>query len=324
MKMKINKINKPFVIAEAGSNFNQSLKFGKKLIQRAKKCGASAVKFQLFKAEKLYPDNKKMYKIFKKIEHSEKMFKKFKEFGDKIKIDVFASAFDIESLKFLEKCEIKYHKVASSELTNIKLLKFLSKTNKILFVSTGMSDINDVKQAIKILKKYNKKIVILQCGSLYPLSYEKNNLNVLNNYKKFNLPVGLSDHSLDSIAAVTAIGLGAIVFEKHFTLSKKLPGPDHKFALEPSQLKDYISDINNAYSCMGSHEKMFLPEERKLSRRKSLYFKFSQKKGSILKRNGYVLKSPPLGILPRYKNTVLKKILKKNVKKNTPILANHF
>ena len=143
-----------------------------------------------------------------------------------------------------------------------------------------MSDINDVKQAIKILKKYNKKIVILQCGSLYPLSYEKNNLNVLNNYKKFNLPVGLSDHSLDSIAAVTAIGLGAIVFEKHFTLSKKLPGPDHKFALEPSQLKNYISDINNAYSCMGSHEKMFLPEERKLSRRKSLYFKFSQKKYS--------------------------------------------
>ena len=124
--------------------------------------------------------------------------------------------------KFLEKCEIKYHKVASSELTNIKLLKFLSKTNKILFVSTGMSDINDVKQAIKILKKYNKKIVILQCGSLYPLSYEKNNLNVLNNYKKFNLPVGLSDHSLDSIAAVTAIGLGAIVFEKAFHSVKEI------------------------------------------------------------------------------------------------------
>ena len=167
MKMKINKINKPFVIAEAGSNFNQSLKFGKKLIQRAKKCGASAVKFQLFKAEKLYPDNKKMYKIFKKIELSEKMFKKFKEFGDKIKIDVFASAFDIESLKFLEKCEIKYHKVASSELTNIKLLKFLSKTNKILFVSVFFST-NETKIKDTIIVNIPKVAIVihrLTCSS---------------------------------------------------------------------------------------------------------------------------------------------------------------
>ena len=324
MIFKNNKLIRPFFIAEAGSNFNQSLETGKKLILQAKKCGAHAVKFQLFKAKILYPNNKKMYDIFKKIELSRGMFQKFKSYGDKIKIDIIASAFDVGSLKFLEKCNVKYHKVASSELSNLAIINFLSKTNKPIILSTGMSDINDIKIAVDIIKKRNQKIVILQCGSIYPLPYKKNNLNVLKEFKKFNYTLGLSDHTLDDVAAITSIGLGALVFEKHFTLSKKMTGPDHFYAMEPNQLHGYFKNLKNSFLCLGSSKKDLLAEEKLNSRRKGLYFKRSLKKNKKITKSDFFLKSPPLGLLHTYEDKVLSKKLNVNVKKNTPIFIKYF
>lgn len=324
MIFKNNILKKPFFIAEAGSNFNQSLEIGKQLIFNAKSSGAHSVKFQLFNAKALYPNNQKMFKIFKRNELSKKMFKNLKSYGDKIKIDVFASAFDIGSLKFLEKCGVKYHKVASSELTNLKLLNFLSKTNKPIILSTGMSEISDIQSAINILSKNNKRIIILQCGSVYPLKYKKNNLNVLKLFRKFKFPIGLSDHTLDNIAAITAVGLGAQVFEKHFTLSKKMDGPDHSYAMEPQELKNYFTSLRNSFLCLGSKKKRLLSEEKSTSRRKGLYFKKTLKKGQKLKINDFFLKSPPLGLLPSYKDKILSKRLIRNVKKNTPIFLKDF
>ena len=151
--MEIN--NNPFIIAEIGSNFNQNLNTAKKLIYLAKKNGADAVKFQLFKADILYPKhkNKKMNKIFSKIEIKQEWLKKLKDYSDKLGIICFASAFDLESAKFLEKIKVKAHKIASSELTNIQLIDYISKTKKTVFVSTGMSDFDDINKALKIFKK---------------------------------------------------------------------------------------------------------------------------------------------------------------------------
>ena len=324
MIFKKNNLKKPFFIAEAGSNFNQSLEIGKKLIYIAKVSGASAIKFQLFNSKVLYPNNKKMFKIFKQNELSKTMFKKFKLYGDKIKIDVFASAFDIGSLKFLEKCRVKYHKVASSELTNLKLINYLSKIKKPIILSTGMAELNDIQNAIDILSKKNQKLIILQCGAVYPLKYNKNNLNVLKVYKKFKFPIGLSDHSLDNIAAITAVGLGAQVFEKHFTLSKKMIGPDHSYAMEPKELKNYFTSLRRAFLCLGSKKKKLLFEEKSTSRRKGLYFKNTFKKGQKLKKRDFALISPPLGLLPNNMDKILSKKLSRNVKKNNPVFLKDF
>ena len=319
--MNFNK-KKLFFIAEIGSNFNQSYELGKKLISNAKNIGANAVKFQIFKASKLYPKDKKMFKIFKKIELSQKQFIYFKKFADKINIPITCSAFDIESAKFLEKCNVKFHKIASSELSNYKLIDFISKTKKPIVLSTGMSDLEDVKKAVEICennKNYN--ISILQCTSLYPPNHKSNNLNVLKTFQKnFIYPVGLSDHNLDNVPAITSVGLGARIFEKHFTLSKKMDGPDHFYALEPNEFKLYIKEIKNSLKCLGSEKKNFLIKERIQSRRKSMYFKRDMKKGEIIYKKDIIYMRPPLGIMPNYINHIIKKKIKNNVKAKNPIL----
>ena len=270
MKINFNKI-KLFIVAEIGSNFNQSYEVGVKLISEAKKIGANAVKFQLFKAKKLYPKDKKMFEVFKKIELSQKLFLSFKKYADKINIPISCSAFDLESAKFLEKCDVKFHKIASSELSNYNLIDLLSKTHKPIILSTGMSDLEDVKKAVRICEENkNFNISILQCSSLYPPKYESNNLNVLKTFKRnFNYSVGLSDHNLDNISAITSIGLGARVFEKHFTLSKQMEGPDHFYALEPNEFKLYVKELRSSLKCIGSEKNFF--EKRKIAQSKKKY-----------------------------------------------------
>ena len=319
-------IRKPYIIAEIGSNFNQDLKMGKKLIHEAKKCGADAVKFQLFNAMKLYPNNKKMFEIFKAIELRREWFLEFLDYAKKIKIDISASVFDVSSAKFISKLNVNFHKIASSELTNFKLVEILSKTKKPMFISTGMSDMLDIEMSHKkILKNGNQNIVIMQCGSMYPLPLKKANLNTLTSFKnKFRCGIGFSDHTLDDIASITAIGKGALVIEKHFTLSKKLLGPDHFYALEPAEFKSFVKKCRQSYVSLGSFKKDLLPEERKNSRRVGLYFKKNMKKGEIVRQTDLKEKRPPLGLTPTYLTKIINKKLKYNVKKNKPVLLKFF
>ena len=298
------------------------------MINTAKKCGADAVKFQLFKADILYPKikDKKMNKLFKSIELKTSWAKELKEYSDKLGIIFFASAFDLKSAKFLEKINVKVHKVASSELTNFKLINFLAKTKKPLLLSTGMSDMDDIKNALKICNlKKNFDVVVMQCGSMYPLTYNYVNLNVLNEFKKkFKTLIGFSDHTNDNISSLVALGKNAVVFEKHFTLNKNSKGPDHFYALEPKQLKLYIDQLKKGYKTLGSEKKDLLPIERKFSRREGLYFKKDLSTGlKILKKHLYA-KRPPLGIRSKYLKSILGKKLKKNVKKDNPLMINCF
>ena len=317
---------KPYIIAEIGSNFNQDYKLGCELIRQAKNCGANAVKFQLFKAQKLYPNDKKMFKIFKSIELKQKMFLKFYNFAKKVGIDISASVFDTSSARFLNNLKIKFNKIASSEISNLNLLNFLAKTGKPIFLSTGMSNLEDIKQAVNIFKRNkNFNIFILQCGSLYPLKHTKCNLNVLKTFRKnFNLSLGFSDHTLDGTAAIVSTGLGAVVFEKHFTLNKKLTGPDHFYAMEPKEFKIYVKNIKNAFKTLGSGKKDLLPEEKLNSRREGLYYKKDLRKNEILTENKVAYKSPPKGLTPAYLKGLLSKKLKVDVKKDKPIELKHF
>ena len=322
----IENYKKPYFIAEIGSNFNQDLKTGYKLIDEAKNCGANAVKFQLFKAKKLYPNNKKMFKIFKSIELREDYFKKFYYYAKKLNLEVSASTFDLDSARFLNKLKVNFHKVASSELTNYKLINYLSKSKKPILLSSGMSDLQDIKNAVKICENNNNfDIVIMQCGSDYPLKHKDVNLNTLKTFKSnFKYSLGFSDHTIAEVAGITSVSLGATVFEKHITLNKKSNGPDHFFAMEPKEFKNYIIKIKEAYKCLGTSVKDLLKQERFNSRRKGLYFNKNIKKGKIFTNKDFVEKSPPIGLTNIYLLNVLNKKLKKNVRKNEPIFQKFF
>ena len=311
---------KSYVIAEIGSNFNQKKEKAFKMIKIAKECGADAVKFQLFKASKLYPNNKKMFKLFKSIELNPKWVKELSDYCNFIEIDFLTSVFDIGSAKLANKF-VKMHKVASSEATNIPLLKYLLKTNKKILFSTGMCDEKDIKIFINLSKKLkNNDVVLMQCGSMYPLPDQYVNLNVLKTYKKYKYDIGFSDHTLGSDAAMCARVMGASYFEKHFTLNKKSKGPDHFFAIEPNALKRYIKKINNVKTILGSKKKEMLPDERKFARREGIYYKKNLKKNTTLKKIFLLIKRPALGARSRDIKTIIGKKINTNVKKNEPVL----
>jgi sialic acid synthase SpsE len=311
----------PYIIAEIGSNFNQNLDLAFKLIKTSKSAGASAVKFQLFQAKKLYPKDKKMFKIFKTIELNKSWIKPISIFCKKNSIDFIVSPFDIESARYLKKNNLEIYKIASSELTNTKLLNFVSKTKKTILLSTGMSDLVDVKQAVSICgKNGNNDIVIMQCGSMYPLPEKLSNLNVLKTFKKnFNFKLGFSDHTMGIFSAIVAVGAGAEVFEKHITMNKNSKGPDHFFALNPGQFKNYVNNINRAFLNLGTSTKELLPDERKYGRREGLYYKNSMIKGTVIDKKNLITKRPALGVRSRDIAQFLLKRLIKNVNCGSPV-----
>ena len=314
-----------YIIAEIGSNFNQSKNIAFKMIRAAKDVGAHAVKFQLFKAKLLYPNNKKMYELFKSIELNPKWIPQLSNYCRKINIDFLSSVFDLESAKLVNKY-VKYHKVASSEATNIPLLIYLLKTKKKILFSTGMCDEKDISNFVKLSKKYkNKDIVLMQCGSMYPLPSKHVNLRVLQEYKKkYKCEIGFSDHTIGYDAAICASILGSTFFEKHFTLNKRSKGPDHFFAFEPSQLKKYINKINKTEIILGSSIKQMLPDEKKFGRREGLYFLKDISKGKKIEKKHLYIKQPSIGVRARDINMILGRKLRKDGIKDNPIFENQL
>ncbi len=317
-------MNKPFIIAEIGSNFDQSLIKAKKLINEAKKCGADAVKFQLFSGKILYPNNYKMQKIFEKVELNVNWINQLKLYANKKKIILFFSSFDQTNLKHLIKKKFQYHKIASSEIVNFELMKHLNNKKYKVFLSTGMCDLDDIKSAHKNLKK--SQLVIMQCTSLYPTNEKDVNLNVLETYKKEfkNIELGLSDHTLNDISAITSVGMGVKYFEKHITLNKKAKGPDHFYAYEPKEFKRYVKNIHLAFESLGSAIKKIHPEVRKNARLKGIYSKFSMEKGHIPSKKDFLFKSPAIGLRDKEAKLILGKKLIRKIPKNKPLKLEYF
>lgn len=318
---EIGSETRPYIIAEVGSNFNQSIDMAKELIDVAADSGANAVKFQLFKAELLYPDRGTTYEMFKRIELNEKWVPILKSYSYEKGVSFLASPFDISSVNTLEKINVAAYKIASSELVNIKLLRAIASKKKPMIISTGMSDIIDVKEALNICSlQDNRKVILLQCGALYPIPADQINLNVLKTFNKlYDGPIGFSDHSISNVAAIVAVGLGARLFEKHFTLDKKLDGPDHSYALEPAELKRYVSDIQEAFLSLGGEEKNMLERERNEGRRLGLYAATDISQGDTLTNENISIKRPAVGIRSRYRDDVLGFNVKINLKKGDPI-----
>lgn len=314
-------IANPYIIAEVGSNFDKNLDKAKKLIDVAAAAGANAVKFQLFRAEVLYPNRDGLYSIFKSIELEAEWVPKLSKHSNEQGLHFLASAFDFGSVKVLEAVDTPAHKVASSEITNLGFLHMLASTGKPVIISTGMCDMVDVEEAVTVcIGAGNNQIILLQCGTMYPLPNELANLRVIKSLaQRFNCPVGFSDHTLGQVAAITAVGLGSTVFEKHITLDNKDKGPDHFYALEPNDLKSYVKAIHEAHQALGSGEKIMLLNEKEFGRREGLYIARNMAKGELVSSEDIVSKRPAIGLRARYISAVVGARLTQALDKDQPL-----
>ncbi len=328
-------MKKTLIIAEAGVNHNGSLKLAKKMIEIAAKAKCDFVKFQTFNPDELVHKKAKMAyyqknnlkkkltqnQMLKKYQLSKKDHVELIKICKKNNIKFLSTAFDIKSLKLLLDLRISTFKIPSGEITNYPYLEFIGKQNKKIFMSTGMSNMDEVKNAFKILTKTgtNKKnITILHCNTEYPTPLKDVNLRAMLAIKKeLNVDVGYSDHSLGITVPIAAVALGAKVIEKHFTLNQKMSGPDHKASLNADNLAILVKAIRDTETLLGSKEKKISPSEKKNVKlvRKSIYVKREILVNQTIKDDDLQILRPEGGISPKH----WKKIIgKKSKKKYNP------
>ncbi len=310
------------IIAEAGVNHNGSLDRAKKLVDAAKTCGADIVKFQTAKLDSLVSKSAHMADYQKKntgVEESQKdmlskLLLSFDDFVElakyckEIGIQFLSTPFDIESIRFLNDMQDIW-KVPSGEITNYPYLVEIGKTKKKVILSTGMAEMEEIQAAIDVLKENGTEdITILQCTTEYPAPIKDVNLNVMQTMREtFGHPVGYSDHTQGIEVDLAAVALGAAVIEKHFTLDRNLPGPDHKASLEPDELRAMVDGIRKIELALGSKEKKPSEVELKnrLVARKSIVAKAFIKVGERLTEDNITTKRPGSGINPMRWNEVI-------------------
>ena len=272
---------KTIFIAEAGVNHNGQINLAKKLIDKAKFAGADYIKFQAYQTKdistnftRLTPYQKKnsiksknQRELLKKLELTQEQLIYLKKYSERKKIKFLLSFFDENSLKFVEKLNLDFYKIPSPELTNLLLINKIKKKKKIL-LSCGLAKFNEIKKVINIfkLKKFKKKdLILMHCNSAYPTPVKDINLKKIEYLReKFNLQVGFSDHSIGDLAVICARMLGVNIIEKHFTLNKKLKGPDHKTSMEPIEFKNMITKVKIVNKMLGRKD-IFVTNSEKIN-----------------------------------------------------------
>lgn len=336
--------DKVFIIAEAGVNHNGDINLAYKLADVAKEAGVDAIKFQTFKTEKViskYADmasyqkknlstNESQYEMVKKLELSYKEFKKLKNYCNEIKIMFLSTPDEEYSLNFLvDELNMPFIKIGSGEVTNLPYLRKIAVKNKHIIMSTGMANLGEVEEAINTIKAVNSKakISLLHCTTNYPTSYEEVNLKAMQTLATaFKLPVGYSDHTLGIEVPIAAVAMGAKIIEKHFTLDKKLPGPDHKASLEPDELKEMVKAIRNIEAALGDGIKKPNKSEIEIMKvaRRSLIATRDIRAGEIIKESDITIKRPGTGIQPKFKDIVIGMKLINNIRQDEPFIWENF
>lgn len=307
---------KTIIIAEAGVNHNGNFELAKKLVDEAVLAGADIVKFQTCKAENVisrYADKAEYQKettgeadsqleMVRKLMLSYEEYGELKKYCDEKGIEFLSTAFDLPSVDYLHSIGMKRWKIPSGEITNLPLLIKIASLGEPIIMSTGMSDLDEVEDAIKVLKDNGAKdITLLHCTTEYPAPYEDVNLKAMKTMAdKFNLPVGYSDHTKGIEIPVGAVALGACVIEKHFTLDRNMEGPDHKASLEPKELKAMVDSIRHIEVAIGDGIKKVSASELKNQdiARKSIIASKKINKGDIFSEDNITTKRPGNGINP--------------------------
>jgi len=322
-----------FIVAEIGCNHDGKLKQAKQMIDMAVEAGCDAVKFQLFSANKLFNEYLQYERIglikgwidlLKKLELPKKWLPILSKYCQKKGIVFFSSVCDEEKVDWLEEINVPVFKIPSYELTHIPLIKYIAKKKKPIILSSGIADEKEIKEAIDTIRKEgNRNVILMHCVSAYPAKLEESNLRTIPYYKKkFGIPVGLSDHSPGILSSQIAVALGANIIEKHITLDKRLSGPDHYFALDKKEIKEWVKQIRNAEKTLGKiKQKPVSGEKNEVLWRRTIWAKQDIPKGKTLKKEMIMIVRPsPVGSLePKRIYEILGKRTKKNIKKGEKI-----
>lgn len=328
--------NPTFIIAELSANHMNDFDIAVKTIEAIAESGADAVKFQTFTPDTITLncdneyfhikqgtvwDGQLLYDLYEDAYMPWDWQPKLKKIAEDLGLIVFSSPFDKTSVDFLEDMDVPAYKIASFEITDIPLIKYVAGKNKPIIISTGIAEKEDIELAIETcLKEGNDKIAILKCTSSYPAPYEEINLKTINDMeKKFNTTVGLSDHTLGDEIAIAAVTLGAKIIEKHFILDKKLGGPDCEFSMEPQEFKKMVTAIRNTEKALGKVD-YTLSEKTRKNREfsRSLFVVKDIKKGELITEENVRSVRPGFGLHPKYLEEVLGKKAKKDLEKGTP------
>ncbi len=329
-------MGKVFIIAEAGVNHNGSLEMALQLVDKAVELGVDCVKFQTFKAEQIVTanspkanyqldvtdKNESQFEMLKKLELNRDAFKTIKEHCDKKGIRFLSTPYNPEDADLLNSIGVDGFKIASGQLVETSFLRYVASFGKQMIISTGMATMAEVKEAVKAIHETgNRDLVVLQCNTDYPSKIEDTNIRgMLTMRDELKIHVGYSDHVPNNHACFAAVALGAEVIEKHFTLDKNLPGPDHSSSLEPKEFRELIEGIRNIEKCLGDGIKKPSAAEVKntYGMRRSLVAKMDLQRGTILKTEHFGFKRPANGLSPKYLEQLIGKELLADLKKDEP------
>jgi N-acetylneuraminate synthase/N,N'-diacetyllegionaminate synthase len=336
--------NKVIIIAEAGVNHNGDYELAKKLILEASNAGADYVKFQTFKADKLVSKDAQkadyqksnfneggdtQYEMLKKLEMPEAWHYELIKYANNCGIKFLSTGFDEDSIDFLDSLKIDLFKIPSGEITNKPYLEHIAKKGKPVVISTGMSNLNEIKDAIDIFEKHQiskNDITVLHCNTEYPTPMQDVNLLAMNTIqRKFEVNVGYSDHTLGIEVPIAAVALGAVLIEKHFTLDRNMNGPDHIASLTPDELKQMITSIRNIELAISGNgvKELSKSELKNLAIvRKSIHTKRLILKGEIIKKDDLIMTRPGDGISPMQIHYFINKIANKDLQKGQKLSIN--
>ncbi len=326
-----------YIVAELSANHKQNYDEALKLVQAAREAGADAVKLQTYTPDTITIkserpefkisgstlwDGKSLYELYEEAYMPWEWQPKLKKAANDLGLALFATPFDKTATDFLEKMGVPAYKIASFEIVDIPLIENVAAKGKPLIISTGMATPDEIKEAIDAAKKVGaKQIALLKCTSAYPTPPEEMNLKTIPGLvKKFNVPVGLSDHSLGTAAAVAAVALGACIIEKHFTLSRSAPGPDSAFSMEPEEFKSMVEAIRTTEKALGEESYKISGEQAKsLAHRRSLYVVKDMKAGELFTEENVRSIRPANGMHPRHFKKVLGRKAAKDIARGTPL-----
>lgn len=330
-----------YIIAEMSANHAGKIENAKKIIRTAKECGADCIKLQTYTPDTItidcdnkyfYVKNKtwegeKLYNLYKKAYMPWEWQKELKAEADKVGIDFFSTPFDSTSVDFLESIGVEFYKIASFEIVDIPLIKYVASKGKPIILSTGMSTLADIEEAVNTIKgENNNQIALLRCASAYPAITDEMNLKTLQNMAEtFNVPVGLSDHSMGSLGAVTAVTLGANIIEKHMCLDRNIQTPDSTFSMTPNEFKEMVDNVRQVEKAIGVVKYGASEQEKNsLVFRKSIFCVKDIKKGQILTSDNIRVIRPGYGLHPRYYIDILGKKALVDIKRGTPLKFDLF
>lgn len=333
---EISRSQPPYIIAELSANHNGRLDTACRIIEEAVKAGADAVKLQTYRPDTITLnsdaeefrikgglwDGRTLYELYEEAHMPWEWHKPLFDHARKLGIPIFSSPFDNTAVDLLEDLNAPAYKIASFEAIDLPLIRYVASTGKPLIISTGMANAEEIAEAIAAARDGGcEELAILQCVSGYPAPAEDYNLRTIPDMiQRFGLVTGLSDHTLDNTTAIASVALGASMIEKHFTLDRNGGGPDDSFSLEPADLTALCRDSKTAWKALGQIDYGYKSSEQGNTQfRRSLYFVKDLKLGSVITEDCVRSVRPGYGIAPKYLDQLLGKMVKRDIKANTPV-----